>query len=351
MARARNLKPGFFKNEQLADLGPEGMCLFAGLWTLADRAGRLEDRPRRIKAEVFPYFEVDVDAGLAALQERGFVVRYQVDGERYLQITNFEKHQAPHYKEALSVIPAPPVWADSPVVATGPSADLRASILARDGRCVECGAVEDLTLDHIIPRSLGGTDDEENLQTLCRRCNSAKNNRQASSILKEVSANDRPMIGQPSVKKGGPLASDSLNRTPSSLTPDSGLLDSAPARETGADAPPKPKLKRAEAIGHWEPSGDEREWAYNEGFSEAEFNAQLLLFHDHYQGTGKPMKDWPATFRNWMRRSREWARAPNGRTEDASDRRPAIKPYDPGPRKSLSPEKRAELASQLGREL
>lgn len=35
----------------------------------------------------------------------------------------------------------------------------------------------DLTTDHITPKSAGGTDDQTNLQVLCRACNSAKHNR------------------------------------------------------------------------------------------------------------------------------------------------------------------------------
>lgn len=33
---------------------------------------------------------------------------------------------------------------------------------------------DDLTVDHVIPKALGGTDARENLQVLCRPCNSAK---------------------------------------------------------------------------------------------------------------------------------------------------------------------------------
>ena len=51
MARARNIKPGFFLNEELGVLPPLVRILFAGLWCIADRDGRLEDRPKRIKME------------------------------------------------------------------------------------------------------------------------------------------------------------------------------------------------------------------------------------------------------------------------------------------------------------
>jgi hypothetical protein len=107
MARARNIKPGFFENEDLAELGAEAMLLFAGLWTHVDREGRCEDRPKRIKAKVFPYFAVDVDTLLFSLQDRGFIRRYVVDETHYIQVVNFAKHQSPHVKEAASTIPAP----------------------------------------------------------------------------------------------------------------------------------------------------------------------------------------------------------------------------------------------------
>jgi len=109
MARARNLKPGFFTNEDLIELPFEYRILFAGLWTLADKEGRLEDRPKKIKLHVFPGDDVDCDAGLNALQEKGFVLRYSAGNARYIQILTWKKHQSPHAKEAASVIPAPEI--------------------------------------------------------------------------------------------------------------------------------------------------------------------------------------------------------------------------------------------------
>ena len=107
MPRARNIKPAFFKNEDLAELPFEVRLLFIGLWTLADREGRLEDRPKRIQMELFPADAVDVDGGLWALQERGFILRYEAEGTRCIQVVAFGKHQAPHAREAPSTLPAP----------------------------------------------------------------------------------------------------------------------------------------------------------------------------------------------------------------------------------------------------
>jgi len=48
-------------------------------------------------------------------------------------------------------------------------------IKARDGnRCKVCGADKDLTIDHIIPIATGGSEETDNLWTLCRSCNSVK---------------------------------------------------------------------------------------------------------------------------------------------------------------------------------
>lgn len=108
MARIRTIKPEFFLNEQLATLGFGDRLLFVGLWLLADRAGRLEDRPLRIKAALFPYDEIDVDAGLARLAAAdGLILRYQVDGQRLICIPTWEKHQQPHVKERASTLPPP----------------------------------------------------------------------------------------------------------------------------------------------------------------------------------------------------------------------------------------------------
>lgn len=106
MARSRQLKPDFFLNEDLAALGALTRLLFGGLWLLADREGRLEDRPARIKAQLFPYHEAAVDDMLNDLSPM-FIARYEAAGNRYVQIVNFKKHQHIHPDEKASVIPAP----------------------------------------------------------------------------------------------------------------------------------------------------------------------------------------------------------------------------------------------------
>lgn len=105
--RARNIKPGFFRNEELVELDPCCRLLFIGLWCMADREGRLEDRPRKIKLEVLPYDDVDPDRLLQDLHDSGLIRRYSVNGSGYILVPNFLKHQRPHTNEKASEIPPP----------------------------------------------------------------------------------------------------------------------------------------------------------------------------------------------------------------------------------------------------
>lgn len=107
MARSRNIKPGFFTNDELAELPALTRLMFIGLWTLVDRDGRIEDRPKKIKAECMPYDEMNAEAALSALRDAGFIVRYEAGGTRLIQVQNWDKHQNPHVKELASTIPAP----------------------------------------------------------------------------------------------------------------------------------------------------------------------------------------------------------------------------------------------------
>ena len=120
MKRTRQINPGFFTNDELADITPLGRLLFAGLWVIADREGRLEDRPKKIKAEILPYDNCDVDDLLNQLQNAGFIKRYKVDIPRtdqgntmdtpkadvgIIQVVNFTKYQHPHRNESASTLP------------------------------------------------------------------------------------------------------------------------------------------------------------------------------------------------------------------------------------------------------
>jgi len=54
----------------------------------------------------------------------------------------------------------------------------RSRIYKRDGyECVYCGSKKHLTLDHVLPKSRGGTNEWTNLVTCCSKCNRQKDNK------------------------------------------------------------------------------------------------------------------------------------------------------------------------------
>lgn len=105
MARIRTIKPDFFRHEGLQDLerdhpGNYVMLAFAGLWTLCDKAGRFEWKPRTIKLDVLPFLDFDMGTTLTLLERFSYVRRYEVDGKLYGVIPSFEEHQRINGKEA-----------------------------------------------------------------------------------------------------------------------------------------------------------------------------------------------------------------------------------------------------------
>lgn len=112
--RIRQIKPEFWKDEDLAELPRELRLFYVGLWSLADRAGILEDRPRWIKAELFPYdFDLspeDLDSYLDTLAQhpKAFIIRYEVGGKGYIAIPKMPGHQHFHKDERPRNYPLPP---------------------------------------------------------------------------------------------------------------------------------------------------------------------------------------------------------------------------------------------------
>lgn len=52
-------------------------------------------------------------------------------------------------------------------------------------RCAYCGSEENLSVDHVFPRNLGGTDNADNLVCCCRKCNSSKGDKDLMTWFSE----------------------------------------------------------------------------------------------------------------------------------------------------------------------
>lgn len=92
----------------MAQSDPYSQLLFVGLLTLADRDGRIRYTELGLHGQIFPYTpELTVGILLEELEYHGFIIRYQVDDQDYIQIVNFEKHQHIHSDEKSNNYPSP----------------------------------------------------------------------------------------------------------------------------------------------------------------------------------------------------------------------------------------------------
>lgn len=188
MGRIRTVKPELFTHAELYDAEHATKLplrlAFVALFTCCDREGRFKWRPRELKLNCLPFDSADFEKVMTALASHGFVVRYGKDGE-YGFIPSWHNHQTVNIREAKSSIPEPPQSTHvharerdtSEHIPNGVNIPdpLRQTVIARDGgKCVRCDATEDLTIDHIFPRSIGGTHAIANLRTMCRSCNSGR---------------------------------------------------------------------------------------------------------------------------------------------------------------------------------
>jgi hypothetical protein len=111
MARIRTIKPEFFRHEALFEAEKASKLplrlAFAGLFTAADRQGRFKWQPRVLKLDVMPFDEIDFGKVLDTLADRGFIVKYELEGEYFGHIPSWCKHQHINQREAESDIPAP----------------------------------------------------------------------------------------------------------------------------------------------------------------------------------------------------------------------------------------------------
>lgn len=104
--RTRLLRDGWFKDEDLAEVSAEARILFMGLHCYADKQGKFDWKPKRIRAEIFPYdTRQDTARLLRELEDRKLIVSYEAAGHAFGFIPSFLSCQSPHKKEAESVIP------------------------------------------------------------------------------------------------------------------------------------------------------------------------------------------------------------------------------------------------------
>jgi len=150
-------------------------------FALADEASVLHYE-KRIKEMPVP-----VLAQRGVISKRAELIELQVDKLTYVQSSQIraacEKRIA-DFLEKRGI----EIWSGLLELDPVPST-VRYDVLKRDRKCVLCGAAPEvdsavrLHVDHIIPRSKGGSNDISNLQLLCAECNLGKSNRDDTAFI------------------------------------------------------------------------------------------------------------------------------------------------------------------------
>lgn len=257
MARIRQIKPEFFLDEDLSPAcSRDTRIFFIGLWTLADREGRLEDRPARFKAQIFPYDDdiqiINIIAFIDQLQEKMFVLRYEIDGKRYLWIRTFKKHQHFHRDEQGSKLPEPPKDIELHRAST---------MQAPDNNHAGPVLLHEIGVQHEV--NLKENKEDIKLHPTCTPTSTSTSTSTSTYGLRLTASGEIASQSKPVAKRR------------------------RQTQQTGC-----PEI--------FEPSDSMKEWASNAD-SSLNLKVETEKFLDYHKAKGSSFADWDAAWRTWIR--------------------------------------------------
>lgn len=98
--RARWLKPEFFRDKKIADMGPVAALVYQALWCLADDSGVAPCEPERIKGEMFVWWSAvgvpEISGALRHLSGKKILTIFRAGDDVFCRLSNFKKHQPIH---------------------------------------------------------------------------------------------------------------------------------------------------------------------------------------------------------------------------------------------------------------
>jgi hypothetical protein len=112
MARIRTIKPEFWTDERLTECSLSARLMFIGMWNFADDNGNMGYSAKRIKMQVFPADNIETQPLIDELLTHGVLSEYSVNGEKFLHIKGFSKHQVIN-RPSSTAIPKPQFTEDS----------------------------------------------------------------------------------------------------------------------------------------------------------------------------------------------------------------------------------------------
>lgn len=186
MARIRTIKPDFWESETIASLSRDARLLFLCTLNLADDEGLLRWTAPYLKAAAFMYdddmFTESVSELMHELVNASLIQPYKGGklNAVYGWIVSFHEHQKIN-RPTPSKLPPPSLQ----------NPEIRKAYAIRDKMICEIsgeeiaafssrhrGDMESLSLDHIVPKSKGGTDYPSNIRATKQSANKARGNRE-----------------------------------------------------------------------------------------------------------------------------------------------------------------------------
>ena len=285
MARIRTVKPDFFRHYELYQAENQvAMPLrvaFAGLWTAADREGRFKWQPEVLKLDCLPFDVLDFADVLEALLEHEFIGKYAVGGKSYGYIPSFKEHQVVNQREAKSTLPPPPI----------------------NGVHVHAHAENvETNIDH---------PDAENAANIAKGDKSSKTGEKAPT---HVHAHAKQSVGN-----GGSVVQEEGDETERTCTHmhAHGEGKGKEGKERKKD-PSGPK-KEIQKIGLNDLSVKMFEDFAKDKAPDVNILLEIERFRDHWRSRGKGFKDYPAAFRNWLRKAQEFHDERKGKANSGAD--------------------------------
>lgn len=261
MARIRTIKPEFWTDEKVVQLPFHARLVFIGMWNFADDHGYLHDEPERLRLQILPNDQIDIELVIDMLCVSGLVERVDFEGADALWLPKFAQHQKISHKTPTKF----PVSSGKKRII--PSETRRKVALKygckpggeADATCYHCGApgriwwhslnngrpgawvaFSGLELDHLQPEARGGTEYPSNIVLSCRACNSSRCSRSSKEFL------IRKHVGHFSVSEDVyPESAGSHADKSGSFAPEGNGMEGKGKEEAAAAARDRSDLKKA----------------------------------------------------------------------------------------------------------
>jgi hypothetical protein len=164
--RIRSVHPDVVDDDVVADMSPYAFRTWVLLWTHLDDEGRGLDSAKLWAGKLYSLNDKmtseRVEKDLSELEERGLLVRYEVDGRRYLSAKpgSWKKYQKPQHPTPSKLPPIPPpevLMSNSGAPHPGEELEVEGSCIGEEGESEgesEHAPEPDAPVDNPIARSL-----------------------------------------------------------------------------------------------------------------------------------------------------------------------------------------------------